>query len=236
MRGPNPASPSRHRFSTACRQRLEGQVMIPASFDYSSPKTLSEAISLLQQHGADAKILSGGQSLISLMKLRMAAPKHVVRHQWHRRTLLRQGGRRIPHHRGADARGRRRRIEVGPRSISSARRHRGSDRRSSGPQPGYGGGESRACRSGQRPSGHHAGLCRLGRGNRAEWRAHGRHFRFFTGIFTTTLQPDEILTEIRVPVPQTRVPVSQSGEKVGRLSGGSRGLIDHARRRQRGRR
>lgn len=52
--------------------------MIPASFDYSSPGTLAEAISLLQQHGADAKILAGGQSLIPLMKLRMAAPKHVI--------------------------------------------------------------------------------------------------------------------------------------------------------------
>jgi carbon-monoxide dehydrogenase medium subunit len=52
--------------------------MIPAAFDYSSPKSLSEAISLLQQHGADAKILAGGQSLIPLMKLRMAAPKHVI--------------------------------------------------------------------------------------------------------------------------------------------------------------
>lgn len=52
--------------------------MIPAAFDYSSPKTLSEALALLQQHGADAKILAGGQSLIPLMKLRMAAPKHVI--------------------------------------------------------------------------------------------------------------------------------------------------------------
>jgi carbon-monoxide dehydrogenase medium subunit len=52
--------------------------MIPASFDYSSPKTLSEAISLLKKHGPDAKILAGGQSLIPLMKLRMAAPKHLI--------------------------------------------------------------------------------------------------------------------------------------------------------------
>src|SRR5215471_17954819 len=52
--------------------------MIPAAFDYSCPKTLSEAIALLQQHGDDAKILAGGQSLIPLMKLRMAAPKHVI--------------------------------------------------------------------------------------------------------------------------------------------------------------
>ena len=52
--------------------------MIPASFDYSSPKTLSEALSLLKEHGADAKILAGGQSLIPLMKLRLAAPKHLI--------------------------------------------------------------------------------------------------------------------------------------------------------------
>src|ERR1700686_4256686 len=57
---------------------MEGQIMIPASFEYSSPTTLSHAIALLQQHGADAKILAGGQSLIPLMKLRMAAPKHVI--------------------------------------------------------------------------------------------------------------------------------------------------------------
>jgi carbon-monoxide dehydrogenase medium subunit len=52
--------------------------MIPASFEYSSPTSLSQAIALLQQHGSDAKILAGGQSLIPLMKLRMAAPKHVI--------------------------------------------------------------------------------------------------------------------------------------------------------------
>jgi carbon-monoxide dehydrogenase medium subunit len=57
---------------------MEGQVMIPASFEYSSPSTLAEAIALLQQHGEDAKILAGGQSLIPLMKLRMAAPKHLI--------------------------------------------------------------------------------------------------------------------------------------------------------------
>lgn len=52
--------------------------MIPASFEYSAPKSLSEAIALLQQYGPDAKILAGGQSLIPLMKLRMAAPGHLI--------------------------------------------------------------------------------------------------------------------------------------------------------------
>jgi len=52
--------------------------MIPASFEYSCPKSLSEAIALLAQYGSDAKILAGGQSLIPLMKLRMASPKHLI--------------------------------------------------------------------------------------------------------------------------------------------------------------
>ncbi len=52
--------------------------MIPASFEYFAPKTLAEAIALLQKHGADAKILAGGQSLIPLMKLRMASPKRLI--------------------------------------------------------------------------------------------------------------------------------------------------------------
>jgi carbon-monoxide dehydrogenase medium subunit len=52
--------------------------MIPAAFEYSSPKSLAEAVALLAQHGGDAKILAGGMSLIPLMKLRMAAPKHLI--------------------------------------------------------------------------------------------------------------------------------------------------------------
>ena len=52
--------------------------MIPAAFDYSSPGTLAEAVSLLREHGSDAKILAGGQCLIPLMKLRMASPPHVI--------------------------------------------------------------------------------------------------------------------------------------------------------------
>jgi carbon-monoxide dehydrogenase medium subunit len=52
--------------------------MIPAPFDYHAPATLAEAIGLLQQHGDDAKVLSGGQSLLPLLKLRLASAVHVV--------------------------------------------------------------------------------------------------------------------------------------------------------------
>jgi carbon-monoxide dehydrogenase medium subunit len=52
--------------------------MIPPSFEYLRPKTIPEAVALLQQHGDEAKILSGGQSLIPMMKLRLARPGYLI--------------------------------------------------------------------------------------------------------------------------------------------------------------
>src|SRR4026208_670736 len=52
--------------------------MIPRSFEYFSPRTLEEAIGLLKKLGLDAKLLSGGQSLIPMMKLRIVSPQHIV--------------------------------------------------------------------------------------------------------------------------------------------------------------
>jgi carbon-monoxide dehydrogenase medium subunit len=52
--------------------------MIPAAFEYHAPSTLGEATALLTKLGDDAKVLSGGQSLIPLMKLRLANPAHLV--------------------------------------------------------------------------------------------------------------------------------------------------------------
>lgn len=52
--------------------------MIPPSFEYLRPKTVPEAVAMLQQHGAEAKILSGGQSLIPMMKLRLARPGFLI--------------------------------------------------------------------------------------------------------------------------------------------------------------
>lgn len=48
--------------------------MIPAAFEYVAPSSIPEVISALQEHGDDAKILAGGHSLLPLMKLRLAAP------------------------------------------------------------------------------------------------------------------------------------------------------------------
>lgn len=52
--------------------------MFPANFDYVCPTSLAEAVQFLNQHSEDAKILAGGQTLIPLLKLRLAAPQFIV--------------------------------------------------------------------------------------------------------------------------------------------------------------
>jgi carbon-monoxide dehydrogenase medium subunit len=52
--------------------------MIPAAFDYHRPDTLDEALKLLKKHGDEAKVLSGGMSLLPMLKLRLASFAHLV--------------------------------------------------------------------------------------------------------------------------------------------------------------
>src|SRR5712691_10881411 len=52
--------------------------MIPAAFDYHRPETLDEAVKLLKRHGGEAKVLSGGMSLLPMLKLRLASFAHLV--------------------------------------------------------------------------------------------------------------------------------------------------------------
>jgi carbon-monoxide dehydrogenase medium subunit len=52
--------------------------MIPTSFDYVRPATLPEAISALADGGEDAKVIAGGQSLLPLLRLRLAYPSLLV--------------------------------------------------------------------------------------------------------------------------------------------------------------
>ncbi len=52
--------------------------MFPSSFDYAAPESLDEVLTLLAEHQDGAKVLAGGQSLIPLMKLRFAAPALIV--------------------------------------------------------------------------------------------------------------------------------------------------------------
>jgi carbon-monoxide dehydrogenase medium subunit len=50
----------------------------PSRFTYFAPSTLDECVGLLAEHGEDAKLLAGGQSLVPLMNLRLAAPEVLI--------------------------------------------------------------------------------------------------------------------------------------------------------------
>jgi carbon-monoxide dehydrogenase medium subunit len=52
--------------------------MIPREFEYHAPRTIPDALGLLTQYGEDAKLLAGGHSLLPMMKLRFAQPAHLI--------------------------------------------------------------------------------------------------------------------------------------------------------------
>ena len=52
--------------------------MYPSRFNYEAPKTLNEAIAILDRSGGEAKVLAGGQSLVPMLKLRFASPETIV--------------------------------------------------------------------------------------------------------------------------------------------------------------
>src|SRR5262245_35825973 len=52
--------------------------MIPGNFDYYAPRSLDDAVKFLSEHRDDVKILSGGQSLLPLMKMRLSKPAYVL--------------------------------------------------------------------------------------------------------------------------------------------------------------
>ena len=175
--------------------------MIPRSFEYSVPGTLNEAVSLLQKLGPDAKILSGGQSLIPMMKLRLASPPHIV------------DINRIP---GLDYI----KEEAGVLRIGALVRE--SDLEVSGlvrsrfpilvdttsviADPLVR-NQATVCGNlahGDPANDHPATMLALGASVVAIGPSGEREIRvenFFPGLFTTALQPDEILKEIRIPIP-----------------------------------
>lgn len=52
--------------------------MIPAQFDYAAPQSVQEALALLSEHGDDAKVMAGGQSLLPVLRMRLNAPGLIV--------------------------------------------------------------------------------------------------------------------------------------------------------------
>lgn len=52
--------------------------MIPAAFEYHRPGSVPDAVALMRAHGEEGRVIAGGHSLIPMMKLRMAAPAHLI--------------------------------------------------------------------------------------------------------------------------------------------------------------
>lgn len=178
--------------------------MIPASFDYSSPKSLSEAISLLKQHGSDAKVLAGGQSLIPLMKLRMAAPKHLI-------DL--NGIADLSYIRESDGHlaigAMTRESELDSSDLIKKKYPIIADTASVIGDPLV---RNRATVGGNLahadPANDHPATMLALEINVIATGPKGKRTipisGFFTGLFTTSLAPDEILTEIQIPIPPAR--------------------------------
>jgi aerobic carbon-monoxide dehydrogenase medium subunit len=177
--------------------------MYPALFEYLKPSSISEAIALLRQYGEDAKLLAGGQSLVPMMKLRIARPKYLIDlHRLSDLNYIREQadqihcGAMIRHVQLEESELIRNKIPVlgeAAAAIGDAQvRNRGT----------LGGGLVEAD-----PSGDYGAVvlalnaqmkCISPRGERVIPAAD-----FFTFAYTTALESDEILTEIILPLPDS---------------------------------
>jgi aerobic carbon-monoxide dehydrogenase medium subunit len=175
--------------------------VIPSSFTYARAGSAEEAIALAAEHGDDAKFLAGGHSLLPLMKLRLAAPEVIIdlgalrdlsyitdqgtyiaiggltrHHDVHHSELLARDVPLLAHAAG----------QVGDPQI----RHRGT----------IGGSVAHADPASDLP----ATLLALDATIVARGQDGEREIpigEFFQGLFETSLEPEELLTEIRVPKP-----------------------------------
>jgi carbon-monoxide dehydrogenase medium subunit len=174
--------------------------VFPAAFDYQAPTSLGEVLHLLKQHGDEAKVMAGGQSLIPLLKLRLAAPAMIL-------DLS-----RIPSLAGVAT-------NAGTLRIGARTRHADIERDGSlrdacplvaeaAPQISdplvrnlgtVGGSLCHADPAGDWGSVMLALEAELVAASPAGERVIPAA-EFFQGPFTTALQPDEVLTEVRVPL------------------------------------
>jgi aerobic carbon-monoxide dehydrogenase medium subunit len=175
--------------------------MYPGRFEYGAPATLDEALATLDRYGDEAKVLAGGQSLIPLMKLRFAMPRALV------------DINRVP---GLDGLAE----EEGGLRIGALVRHKYCERSNvlrgrfgvlgdAAPQISdpivrnlgtVGGSLAHADPQGDWGSALMAAGARvvaLGSGGSREIAID----ELFEGPFTTTLEPTEVITEVRVPDP-----------------------------------
>jgi carbon-monoxide dehydrogenase medium subunit len=174
--------------------------MKPAPFRYYAPRTIDQALAPLAEHGWDAKALAGGQSLIPMMNFRLAQPSVLVDlnsvSELSYIQPARDGGVRV------GAMTRQREVEHSPLIAQTAPMIHAAMPRIAYPQirnrGTFGGSIAHADPSAELPAASVAldgrFLLRSKRGER--WVA-ARDF--FIGLFTTALEPDELLIETVLP-------------------------------------
>ena len=175
--------------------------MIPRPFSYHAPETLSAVIGLLSVHGDQAKILAGGHSLLPMMKLRFAAPEHLI------------DLRRVKELKGISAGGGQIRIgamvteneiifsELLARELPLLAEVAGLI---ADPQVRYRGTIGGDISHGDPGNDHPAVMLALGASFVLTGPAGTRTVHaddFFLGTYTTALQPDEVMTCIDIPTP-----------------------------------
>ena len=178
--------------------------MIPPAFEYLRPKTIPEAVAFLQQYGDDAKILSGGQSLIPMMKFRLARPAYLV-------DINRISGLAYIKEEGGH-------LKIGGLTRESDLEHSDLIRAKypiildtahviADPQVRNLATVAGNLAHGDPANDHPATMLALGAKVVATGPKGERVIpieEFFVSLFTTALQPDEIVTEIRIPTPPAR--------------------------------
>jgi len=175
--------------------------MIPAQFEYYCPRTLGEALPILAEYQDEAKVLAGGQSLISVLKLRLASPQCLVdigqidglrgiREAADGRIVL---GAMTTYAEIRASKLLQSRCPLLPQTAAVVGdvqvRNRGT----------IGGSLAHADPAGDMP----AAILALGADLKAIGPKGERWMKaeeFFHGLYETALSPDEILTEIRLPV------------------------------------
>ncbi|HEX5874832.1 MAG TPA: xanthine dehydrogenase family protein subunit M [Pyrinomonadaceae bacterium] len=178
--------------------------MIPRSFEYYSPQTLDEAVALLQKLGPEAKLLSGGQSLIPMMKLRLLSPEYIV-------DINRIPGldyiSETDGHLRIGALAREHQLESSESVHSKFPILADTAKVIADPLVRS---QATVCGNlahGDPANDHPATMLALGATVVAVGPKGKREISiddFFPGLFTTALEPEEILTEIRIPFPPPR--------------------------------
>src|SRR5215467_14136173 len=178
--------------------------MIPGSFDYHAPGSLKEAIDLLGKNRDDAKVLSGGQSLLPLLKLRLGSAGHLV-------DIGKIPGLEYIKEEGGF-------LKIGGRTREAALEHSDLVRKKyplladtteviADPLVRNLATVGGNLAHGDPANDHPATMLAYGAEVVATGPKGARTIpidKFFTGLFQTALAHDEILTEIRIPVPPAR--------------------------------